>query len=624
MLNIELSIHRDGVDYVYTNAELVDKSATIGRSIEGMDIEVDDADMYLRSDLAGISDPFAIPAGESWRARIRVLDTDTFVLDGAIATEDVTYESVQDRWKVRVRNSAPLDFWALMDQYWLQDGESPDGPGVRAPDAVLVDCIVESATSTGSETRYFSPMVSMIEHSLLIASERSGVSMDLSTPDAEWLDGIHIHVDHWRLKTIIEQLTSYCGWRTRVEYASFPGRDLSVQMLTTAWDHAQPVNDQRAVDDDIIEDGYEIKTIRRGNRGIAMDGSVQSSDFDPSEYDFDVAEHPPWANVAVREWSATPPITEIGFTSLSPRPVLADPSELNAEPAELRLRIPAVRPHADVIQDGYVYGIPLVPERRYQKTIYRRAVYPTRTDPLPMEGPSVTPGRAESSEAEVAIIAFLIQGVPTSGAFWKPAFGSGLPTNPVWPRENWSRHEMRVNDLVECKVSVRTDIRLSLGVQDVWFLDRDWMIVEDEYDLDSDVHELTLVRPASELGEAAIPQSVPTFSTPQFGTLNELQFTVLELTAEIKTIDLGVNGLRDLLQVTWERSALRYSTEIQYEVTITESDGTSTTRTVNGTNFVQELAPEGSGGQSYDLDVAVTPISWDQTVGNISQITVTN
>jgi hypothetical protein len=125
VLDLTLRIDRDSTTYTYTNDRLRVRDLGVLRSLEKRTVSLADVEVQIgptengEPELVGITDPYALPSGQQWRAELQA--GDEVALNGALRSSDTAFDQHTQCWVLQLFEEAQSDFWGILDQYFWQE-----------------------------------------------------------------------------------------------------------------------------------------------------------------------------------------------------------------------------------------------------------------------------------------------------------------------------------------------------------------------------------------------------------------------------------------------------------------------------------------------------------------------
>lgn len=613
---LTLTVRRGGTDYTYTDVELLQRGADVVRRVSDLKIELDAISLWVgrgsgsASEVAGYTDPVALPSGNRHRARLARIDTNETVLNGALVTDDLEYEQRLDAWKVTLLNQAPRQFWDTLEskffgdisqtaienrvvKTWRRDEDNAfENPGEP-----------EFRKSTVFGYRFMDVLDEIFRQ---LGFSRSLPPKLYAEPDGTFqsgTDNVWVSIPRWRLSTCIEQLCGFAGFRIVPQYESFPDTSLHVDLEPTTY--GQP--SVPAIDADLLAEGVRLRTREAEWEALQYANPVAEASPNPLEYgiidetsdksSYDTsfkmqtfATPPAWAMHGSAHWRADP-----AFRPGKLRPV-ADPRSFRSEVEDLRLSAPPVIPDTSTALGKA--GRLLLPDTAFSGFV--------SYDPN---------GRIDQPKEDEKAYIFSVIADPNSSDYlglWgevdESAYDGGVHATH-WVRDAHRQQRQRREVIRELRGEYHTGADFAVGTRDgVEVEGKKWVVEEQRHAFEDDVNDLQLRRPATDTDRV-----LPTVA-------NTTVWAVMRLEAKIVTINRG-NGKEDWLLAHWERTATESCREYKYDVRYEDESDNQVSTEVFATAFTYQLASAGNGGQSYsDKTVEVRPVA-DSATGVYESVT---
>jgi hypothetical protein len=633
-LPLQLSIRRGGTTYTYDNVDLLAREAQTDVEVDELDLQLASLSLWIgpkngsQQDLAGISDPIGFPSGEQYRAKLERTDTGSVILDGAILTRDIRYTSASQSWRVTLIDQAPRDFWEQLRQtFWndllFENDLDVFGTGtssVLKSRTLRVWDQDEEPFETAADPEFQKATVPCYQMHSVFEFVLDELSIGYDIPPALFAgddgryDGsepeanVWMVINRWRLKTLIEQIRSYAGWRLVPAYQSFPndGLYLDVELANYSFPSSLP-----AIDSDLLQEGYTIRSRKTDSWVLKVANDIAEDSPDPAQYgivgetqgggSFDTefpmatfATPPAWALAAATTWTADPPYLE--ETPSGTVVAEGDSRTLSPDATSLRLKIPPV----DVdLSLGEYKGRPLLPK---SPVLLRWLSYDDdpETD-VPDEDENAFLFQTEEDGSSGEYIA-------RWGTIDEAAYPLGARASH-WLRRPFRQQPQRHASARELRGQFFTDADFRVGAKEagVEMEGKDWLVFGERKSLQDFSSDLRLYRPA----ETPTERDAPTVST-------EYSWRVIGFRTSVVTIDRG-NGKEDWLVAHWERTATESAREYAYDVQYEDDNGDlQLVSNVAATAFTRLLASAGNGGGSYTRTVKVRPVAPNQTGDYVS------
>jgi len=170
----------------------------------------------------------------------------------------------------------------------------------------------------------------------------------------------------WTVDRFVEEVLKFAGWRVRVEYASFPSKEVTLTFYRQEW---PPVADQVPIDDTSLDDGSGVVLERQGTWSLSLrhgesDHKPAPKAFGENSDEFpeliEPGSPPPWMFTAPSRWDAnlrTPRSRIDAVDDIEPLDIEREVESELQLPAMQKVAVPSTYQNGDQL----VIGVPIHP-----------------------------------------------------------------------------------------------------------------------------------------------------------------------------------------------------------------------------------------------------------------------